>query len=70
MRRRAFKPPPPEKPLIERAFELARSGKFASFENIMRTMFAEGYSKIDPEWNGRTFRNQAREKIRKATIDV
>jgi len=69
MLRRAYKPAPPEKPLIQRALELARTGNFATFADVEKVMHAEGYSKIDAEWNGKAFRNQVRSLIRGAKPD-
>jgi len=54
------------KPLVERAFELARSGRFRLVEEIERTLGQEGYPKGSPHWNSGSLRKQLRDACRKA----
>lgn len=61
-----LKPAEPHKPLVERAFELARSGRFRQIEDIERVLSKEGYPKASPHWNSGTLRKQLREACRKA----
>jgi len=53
--------PGPPKPLIERAFEMARSGAFTRVETIERALHQEGYSRSSPHWNSGTLRKQLRQ---------
>ncbi len=62
-----LKPSEPLKPLVERAFELARSGTFAKIEMVERALYDEGYPKTSPHWNSATLRRQLREACLKAT---
>jgi len=55
------KPSGAPKPLIERAFEMARSGAFTKVETIERALYAEGYSRGSPHWNSTTLRKQLRQ---------
>lgn len=50
--------------VLERAFELAKSGKFASVEEIRRALASEGFW-VD-QLTGRTLRAQLRDIIRAA----
>jgi pentatricopeptide repeat protein len=49
---------------VERAFELAKSGKFSSVDEIMRQMKAEGFSVT--QITGGSLRKQLMALIRKA----
>jgi len=49
------------KPLVERAFEMARSGAFTKVETIERALYAEGYPRASPHWNSTTLRKQLRQ---------
>jgi hypothetical protein len=49
---------------LERAFELARSGKYSSASDIRRALSAEGYSHVQIE--GPTLMRQLRELMRAA----
>jgi len=64
-----LKPAEPHKPLVERAFELARSGRFKQVEDIERVLSKEGYPKASPHWNSGTLRKQLRDACRKASAD-
>lgn len=45
---------PPSRPtVIERAFELAASGKFNKLSDLRRTLAREGYRAVDAETAGR-----------------
>lgn len=61
------KPPEPLKPLVERAFEMARSGSFTGVEAIEQALCREGYPRRSAHWNSGTLRKQLREACRKAT---
>jgi len=56
----APRPPGPPKPLVERAFELARSGAFTRVETIERALYEEGYARGSAHWNSGTLRRQLR----------
>jgi len=58
-------PSEPSKPFVERAFEMARSGRFATLETMERALHEEGYPKASPHWNSATLRRQLRELCRK-----
>jgi len=49
------------KPLIERAFEMARSGAHTRVETIERALCKEGYPRASPHWNSGTLRKQLRQ---------
>lgn len=55
--------PHPEKPLIERAFEIARSGAVTNVEAIDRKLSEEGYANPRVQLAGRFIRKQLREVI-------
>ena len=61
-----LKPIEPLKPLLERAFELARSGQYSKVEDIERKLGDEGYPKTSAHWNSTTLRKQLREACQKA----
>lgn len=50
--------------VLERAFELARSGRFANASDIKRALVAEGYSVA--QFTGRTLTKQLRAAIDEA----
>ena len=50
----------PEKPILVRAFELARSGDFARVKDLERVLAAEGYARADPHLHSPTARTQLR----------
>ena len=52
------------KTVLERAFELARSGRFANASDVKRALAAEGYSVA--QFTGRTLSQQLRAAIEKA----
>jgi len=64
-----LKPQEPVTPLVERAFELARSGRFPDVTQIERALGDEGYPKSSPHWNSTTLRRQLRETCRKAVAE-
>jgi hypothetical protein len=51
---------------LERAFELARSGRFASAADIRRALAAEGYSLA--QFTGRTLSRQLKAEIDSARL--
>jgi hypothetical protein len=63
-------PSEPSKPFVERAFEMARSGRFATLETMERALQEEGYPKASPHWNSTTLRRQLRELCRKTRDPV
>ncbi len=46
--------------IIERAFELARSGRFKKVDEIQRALKREGYGRADGHLSGRLIRTQLR----------
>ena len=57
----------PTKPFVERAFEMARSGRFATLETMERALYEEGYPKASPHWNSTTLRKQLRKLCRETS---
>ena len=55
----------PDKTALERAFELARSGKIATVAKIRQSLKAEGYS--DSQLIGSALTGQLRDLIQSAT---
>lgn len=49
-----------ETPVLERAFELARSGRFLSTKELMKALSAEGYAKGDAQLQSPSVRLQLR----------
>lgn len=49
-----------ERHVLERAFELARSGRFHSTKELMKALAAEGYAKGDPHLQSQSVRLQIR----------
>jgi len=49
-----------EKPILERAFELARSGEYARLKELERALAKEGYAKSDPYIHSPSVRKQLR----------
>lgn len=60
----------PLKPFVERAFEMARSGRFATLETMERALYEEGYPRASPHWNSTTLRRQLRAICREASRPV
>jgi hypothetical protein len=52
--------------IIERAFEIARSGEVQEFEEIPRTLINEGYADVHQQLGGASIRKQLRELCRDA----
>ncbi len=46
--------------IIERAFELARSGRFKKVDEIQRALKREGYGRAEGHLSGRLIRTQLR----------
>jgi len=49
-----------EKPILERAFELARSGEFQRVKELEKALSREGYAKGDPHIHSPSVRKQLR----------
>jgi hypothetical protein len=49
-----------EKPILERAFELARSGDFIRVKDLEKALSKEGYAKGDPHIHSPSVRKQLR----------
>lgn len=56
----------PEKPILERAFELARSGDYGRVKDLEIALAAEGYGRADPHLHSPTTRTQLRRICREA----
>ena len=50
----------PEKPILERAFELAHTGEYSRMKELEKALAAEGYARGDPHIHSPTVRNQLR----------
>jgi hypothetical protein len=55
-----------ERPILERAFELARSGAFTEVKALDRALAAEGYARNDPHTHSPTARRQLKRLCREA----
>jgi len=55
-----------DRPILERAFELARSGAFTDVKSLDRALAAEGYARSDPHTHSPTARRQLRRLCREA----
>lgn len=49
-----------EKPILERAFELARTGEFPRVKELEKALSKEGYAKGDPHIHSPSVRKQLR----------
>jgi len=49
-----------EKPILERAFELARSGDYPRVKELEKALSKEGYAKGDPHIHSPSVRKQLR----------
>lgn len=49
-----------EKPILERAFELARSGDYPRVKELEKALSREGYAKGDPHIHSPSVRKQLR----------
>jgi len=59
-----------EQHVLERAFELARSGKYHSTTDLLRALSAEGYAKTDPHLVSKSVRLQLRRLCAGARIEA
>ena len=59
-----------EQHVLERAFELARSGKYLSTTNLLQALSAEGYAKTDPHLVSKSVRLQLRRLCAAARIEA
>ena len=55
-----------DRQILERAFELARSGAFTDVKSLDRALAAEGYARGDPHTHSPTARKQLRRLCREA----
>ena len=55
----------PDKPIVERAFELAASGRFASISDLRKTLLGEGYAyaEIAQHLGGRGIQKTLQDRI-------
>ena len=53
---------------LERAFQLARSGRLATVDDIKKQLRQEGYE-VSSEYDGSSLRSQLRELIKAAPLD-
>jgi hypothetical protein len=56
-----------EKPILHRAFELARSGQYARVKELEKALAAEGYARADPQIHSPSVRKQLRQLCREAS---
>ena len=47
-----------QRPIIERAFELAHSGRFETMKELEKGLAREGYAKSDPQLHSPSLRKQ------------
>lgn len=59
----------PEKPILERAFELAHRGGFARLDDLERALREEGYARGDAQLRSPSVRTQLR-RLCKSTAAV
>jgi len=57
-----------ERPILERAFELARSGAFTEVKALDKALAREGYARGDPHTHSPTARKQLRRLCREAKM--
>lgn len=55
-----------ETPILERAFELARTGEFINVKMLEKALAGEGYAKSDPYIQSPSVRRQLRHLCREA----
>ena len=55
--------------ILERAFELARTGECGSIDDIRRRLKTERYSQVDAHLSGATLRRQLLDLCREARAD-
>jgi hypothetical protein len=56
----------PERTILERAFELAKSGKIGSMDELRAKLHAEGYLESRAQISGPTLQRQLRDLMRAA----
>lgn len=59
-----------EIPILERAFELARTGEYRRVKDLEKALAGEGYARSDPQLQGRSVRKQLRQLCRTASAEV
>ena len=57
-----------ERPILERAFELARTGKFSRVKDMEKALAKEGYARGDPQIQSPTVRKQLRQICCQSTV--
>ena len=60
----------PEKPILERAFELARTGQFSRMKELEKALAAEGCARGDPHIHSPTVRSQLRRICSEARLQM
>ena len=58
-----------EKPILHRAFELARSGQYSRVKELEKALAAEGYARADPQIHSPSVRKQLRLLCRESCTD-
>jgi hypothetical protein len=58
-----------EKPILHRAFELARSGRYSRVKELEKALAAEGYARADPQIHSPSVRKQLRLLCRESCAD-
>ena len=58
-----------ETPILERAFELARTGEFINVKMLEKALAKEGYAKSDPYIQSPSVRRQLRRLCREAYLE-
>ena len=56
-----------EIPILERAFELARTGQYARVKDLEKALAAEGYGRSDPQLHSPSVRKQLRRLCREGS---
>ena len=57
------------RPIIERAFEMARSGQYARVADLEKALFGEGYPRSSGQLMAPTLRKQLRAECLKARMN-
>lgn len=59
-----------ERPILERAFELARSGEFCRVKDLEKALAKEGYARGDPHIHSPTVRKQLRQICTQSRLET
>lgn len=65
---KTLKPSEPPQPLLERAFDLAREGKYSNVQALEAVLRREGYVRPEMVLYGRSLRKQLRELLGKVVV--